>query len=64
VRSCGWSLRHTLEDNNKMDVKYESESVNWSQMDIKREICDMRTWKRYLFFEIASTNIDTLVPSL
>jgi hypothetical protein len=43
---------------------YEEESVNRSQMDIKRKICDIRTWKKHLFFEISSTNIDTLVPSL
>jgi hypothetical protein len=33
-------------------------------MNIKRETCDMRTWKKRLFLDISSTNIDTLVPSL
>jgi hypothetical protein len=40
-------------------------SVNRSQMDIKREIYDIRIWKKkHLFLDISSTNIDTLVPSL
>jgi hypothetical protein len=43
---------------------YEGESVNKSQMDIKRKICDIRTWEKHLFFDMPSTNIDTLVPSL
>jgi hypothetical protein len=33
-------------------------------MDIKRKICDIRTWKKDLSLDITSTNIDTLVPSL
>jgi hypothetical protein len=33
-------------------------------MHIKRETCDIRTWKRHLFLEISSTNNDTFVPSL
>jgi hypothetical protein len=32
-------------------------------MDIKRKTCDIRTWKKYLFFDISSTKINTLVPS-
>jgi hypothetical protein len=28
------------------------------------KICDNRTWKKHLFLDISSTNIDTLVPSL
>jgi hypothetical protein len=39
------------------------EPVNMSQMDIKRKICDIRTWIKHLFLDISSTNIDTLVPS-
>jgi hypothetical protein len=45
-------------------VKYEGESVNRSQMDIKRKICDIRTWEKHLFLDRVSTNIDTLVLSL
>jgi hypothetical protein len=33
-------------------------------MDIKRKTCDIRTWKKHLFLDISSTNIDTLVSSL
>jgi hypothetical protein len=43
---------------------YEGESVNRSQIDIKRKTCDIRSWKKHLFLEISSTNTDTLVPSL
>jgi hypothetical protein len=43
---------------------YEGESVNGSQMDIKRKTCDIRTWNKHLFFDISSTNSDTLAPSL
>jgi hypothetical protein len=43
---------------------YEGESVNRSQMDIKRNTYDIRTWRRHLFLDISSINIDTLVPSL
>jgi hypothetical protein len=32
-------------------------------MDIKRKTCDIRTWKKHLFRDIFSTNIDTLAPS-
>jgi hypothetical protein len=42
----------------------ERESVNRSQIDIKRKTCDIRTWKRHLLLDISSTNIDTLFPSL
>jgi hypothetical protein len=28
---------------------YEGESVNRSQIDIKRETCDIRTWKAIYF---------------
>jgi hypothetical protein len=41
---------------------YEEESVNRSQMDIKRKECDIRTWKEHLFPDIFSTNIETFVP--
>jgi hypothetical protein len=44
---------------------YGEESVDGSQMDIKRETRDIRTWKeKHLFLDISSTNTDTLVPSL
>jgi hypothetical protein len=33
-------------------------------MDMKREICDIRTWGKHLLLDISRTNIDTLVPSL
>jgi hypothetical protein len=42
----------------------ERNSVNKSQMHIKRKTCDIRTWQKHLFLDISSTNIDTLVPSL
>jgi hypothetical protein len=45
-------------------VNYEGESVNRSQMDIKRKTRDIRNWKKHLFLDISSTNTDTLVPSL
>jgi hypothetical protein len=45
-------------------VKYEGESVNRSQMDIKHKTCDIRILKKHLFLDISSPNIDTLVPSL
>jgi hypothetical protein len=43
---------------------YEGESVNRPQMDIKHKTRDIRTWKKYLFFDISSTNVEKLVPSL
>jgi cytidylate kinase len=43
---------------------YERESVKRSQRDMKRKTSDIQTWKRNLFLDISSTNIDTLVPSL
>jgi hypothetical protein len=42
--------------------KYES--VNRSQMDIKRKTSDIRTWEKHLFLDISSSNSDTLIPSL
>jgi hypothetical protein len=33
-------------------------------MDIKRKTSDIQTWKKRLFLNISSINIDTLVPSL
>jgi hypothetical protein len=33
-------------------------------MDIKPKTCDIRTYKKHLFLDISSTNIDTFVPSL
>jgi hypothetical protein len=46
------------------NVVYEGESVNRPQMDIKHKTHDIRNWKKHLFLEISSTNIDTIVPSL
>jgi hypothetical protein len=43
---------------------YEEESLNRSQMDIKRKASSVRTWKKRLFLDMTSTNVDTLVPSL
>jgi hypothetical protein len=43
---------------------YEGESVNRTQMDIKRKTCDIRPGKKHLFLDVSSTNIDTHVPSL
>jgi hypothetical protein len=43
---------------------YKGESVNSSQMYMKRKTCHIRTWGKQLFLDISSTNIDTLVPSL
>jgi hypothetical protein len=43
---------------------YEGDAVNRSQMDIKYKTHDIRTWKRLLFLDISSINIDTLVLSL
>jgi hypothetical protein len=45
-------------------TSYEGESVNRSQMDTKRKICDIQTWKKHVFLDISSTNTDTFVPSL
>jgi hypothetical protein len=42
----------------------EGESVNVTQMDIKRKTCDIRTRKKHLFLDITSINTDTPVPSL
>jgi hypothetical protein len=33
-------------------------------MDTKRKTCDIRTWKKNVFLDIPSPNIDTHVPSL
>jgi hypothetical protein len=48
----------------EFSVHYEEESVNWSQMDVKFRTYGNRNWKKHLFLDISSTNIDTLVPSL
>jgi hypothetical protein len=39
----------------------EGESVNRSQMDVKCKACDIWTWKKRLFLDTSSANIDTLV---
>jgi hypothetical protein len=33
-------------------------------MDVKRKTCDVRTWKKHLFLDISTADINTLVPSL
>jgi hypothetical protein len=33
-------------------------------MDLKCKTCDVQTWKKHLFLDTSSSNIDTLVPSL
>jgi hypothetical protein len=43
---------------------YKEESLNRTQMDVKRKIYDIRIWEKHSFLDISSTNIDTLVPSL
>jgi hypothetical protein len=48
----------------KLKNQFRTVSVYRSQVDIKRKICDIRTWKKHLFLDISFTNIDTLVPSL
>jgi hypothetical protein len=40
----------------KFKKKYEGESVNRSQMDIKHKTCDIRSWKKHLLLDIRSTN--------
>jgi hypothetical protein len=42
----------------------EGESVNASQIDIKRKTFDIRNWGKRLFLDVPSTSIDTLVHSL
>jgi hypothetical protein len=42
----------------------ERESVDRSQMDIKRKTCNNPNWKEYLLLDTSSIDIDTLVPSL
>jgi hypothetical protein len=46
-------------------AKYAGQSVNRTQMDIRRKhvIFELRK-KKHLFLDISSTNIDKLVPSL
>jgi hypothetical protein len=44
--------------------KYEGESVNGSQIDSEHKACDIRTWRKHLFLNVTSTNIDTLVQLL
>jgi hypothetical protein len=44
-------------------IRYEGESVNRSQMDIKRKTCDTGTWKKHSFPDMSYTSTD-IVPSL
>jgi hypothetical protein len=52
-----------IDADTSQDDVYEGESVNTSQMDINVKR-DIRTWKKHLFRDIFSTNINTLVSSL
>jgi hypothetical protein len=42
----------------------KGESINRSKLDIKHKTCDIHTWKKHMFLDISSANIDTLVSSL
>jgi hypothetical protein len=54
-----------IELDHRFIKEYEGQSVNISQMDIKRKTCDIRTWKKMNFSTYPpSTLIDTPVPSL
>jgi hypothetical protein len=35
---------------------YEGESVNRSQIDIKRKTCDILTWEKHLYLDVSCTN--------
>jgi hypothetical protein len=43
---------------------YEEESVRRPQMVIKLNTCDIRTWRKNLFLDISSTNVNTHFSSL
>jgi hypothetical protein len=43
---------------------YEGESVNRTKIDITRKTCDIRTWRKHLFLDIYSIDIDAIVLSL
>jgi hypothetical protein len=64
-----WGAMHSvagnLENSARLEI-YEGQSLNRSQMDIKREKCDIRTRKKktIFFVDTSSTNIDTFVPSI
>jgi hypothetical protein len=45
-------------------AEYKVESVNGTQMDIKRKTRDVWNWEKHLFLDISSTNIDIVVSSL
>jgi hypothetical protein len=47
-----------------IDRIVERESVNSTQIIIKRKITEIRVWKKHLFLDISSTKIDTLVSLL
>jgi hypothetical protein len=48
-----------------VSVKYKGESVNSSQMDVKRKTCDIQNWKeKKIYLNISFTNTDTPVPKL
>jgi hypothetical protein len=41
--------------------EHTRQSVNRSEIDMKRKTCDIRTWEKHVFLDTFSTNIDTLV---
>jgi hypothetical protein len=44
---------------------YEGESVNRSQIDIKRKTSVIQTWKKkHFFLDVSSSNTDIVAPSL
>jgi hypothetical protein len=43
---------------------YEGELVTRTQMNIKRQTCDIQDWEKHLFLNISCTNTDTPVPLL
>jgi hypothetical protein len=55
---------HLIGNRHAKKRQYKVESVNRSQMDLKHKTCDIRAWKKHLFLDISSTNINTLIPSL
>jgi hypothetical protein len=62
-----WEMEAQSTDSDALfALVYERESVNRSQIYMKRKICDIRTWEKQIrvFLHISSTTTDTLVPLL
>jgi hypothetical protein len=64
IQICSVFRRWNILHGRKQLPYYEGDTVNRSQMDIKRKTCVIRTLKNRLFLDISSTNTDTLVPLL